>query len=301
MNKTERIISMIIACLLALPAGVAGANAQDRRVERPRGGQERGGPDFGRRGPDSPFPAEPGFRFISSEMRPDGRVVKGAPYSAEIVTESTQTLGNGTKLTRKTTAIVYRDREGRTRREQAAAPVGPFATAGDAPNLIFISDPVAGVSYTLLPDSRIARKGTLRPAPEASGRNFPPPKPPRSRDDRASSDERKTESLGKHLIEGVEAEGTRATITIPAGKIGNDKPIEIVQERWYSPELQTTILNKHNDPRWGETVYKLTKINRREPDRSLFEAPGDYTVKEEPVRRPFGGRGPNDRRKNDER
>jgi hypothetical protein len=101
------------------------------------------------------------------------------------------------------------------------------------------------------------------------------------------------------VIEGVEAEGTRTTITIPAGRIGNDKPIEIVQERWYSPELHTTILNKHNDPRWGETVYKLTKINRSEPDRSLFEAPGDYTVREEPTRRPFGGRGPNDRRKND--
>lgn len=298
MNKTERIISMIIACLLALPTGVAGASAQDRRGERPRGGPERGGPDFGRRGPD---PSEPGFRFISSEMRPDGRIVKGAPYSAEVVTESTQTLGNGTKLTRKTTARVYRDSEGRTRREQSAAPVGPFATTGDAPRVIFISDPVAGVSYTLLPDSRSARKRTLRPAPGASGRNFPPPKPPGSRDDRPSSDERKTESLGKQLIEGVEADGSRTTITIPVGRIGNDQPIEIVHERWYSPELQTTILNKHSDPRWGETVYKLTNINRSEPDRSLFEAPGDYTVKEEPTRRSFGGRVPNIRRKNDER
>ncbi|MGH9934814.1 MAG: hypothetical protein ACREAM_01130 [Blastocatellia bacterium] len=295
MSKTERIISMIIACLLALPAGVAGANAQDRRVERPRGGPERNAPDFGRRGPDS---SEPGFRFISSEMRPDGRVVKGAPYSAEVVTESTQTLGNGTKLTRKTTALVYRDSEGRTRREQSAAPVGPFATAGDAPRVIFISDPVAGVSYTLFPDRRTASKRTLRPAPGASGRNFSPPRP---RNDRPSSDERKTESLGKQVIEGVEAEGSRTTITIPAGRIGNDQPIEIVQERWYSPELQTTILNKHNDPRWGETVYKLTKINRSEPDHSLFESPSDYTVREEPVRRPFGGRGPNDRRKNNER
>jgi hypothetical protein len=296
MDKTERIISMIIACLLALPSGAASANAQDRRVERQRGGQERGGPDFGRRGPD---PSEPSFRFISSEMRPDGRVVKGAPYSAEVVTESAQTLSNGTKLTRKTTALVYRDSEGRTRREQSAAPVGPFATTGDTPRVIFISDPVAGVSYTLFPDRRTASKRTLRPAPGASSRNFPPPRPPRSRDDRPSSDERKTESLGKQVIEGVEAEGTRTTITIPAGRIGNDKPIEIVQERWYSPELHTTILNKHNDPRWGETVYKLTKINRSEPDRSLFEAPGDYTVREEPTRRPFGGRGPNDRRKND--
>jgi hypothetical protein len=298
MDKTERVITMIIACLLALPAGVASASAQDRQAERPRGGQERGEPDFGRRSLD---PSEPGFRFISSEMRQDGRVVKGAPYSAEVVTESVQTLSNGAKLTRKTTALVYRDGEGRTRREQSAAPVGPFATAGDAPRVVFISDPVAGVSYTLFPDSRTARKRTMRPAPGASGRNFPPTRAPRSRDDRPSSDERKTESLGKQVIEGVEAEGTRTTITIPAGRIGNDQPLQIVHERWYSPELQTTVLNKHSDPRWGETVYKMTKINRSEPDHSLFEAPGDYTIREEPTRRSFGRRGPGDRQRNQER
>ena len=139
--------------------------------------------------------------------RSAGKVVKGAPYSAEVVTESTQTLSNGTKLTRKTTAIVYRDNEGRVRREQSAAPVGPFATTGDTPRVIFISDPVAGVSYTLFPVRRTASKRTLRPALGGSGRNF---SPPRSRNDRPSSDERKTESLGKQLIEGVEAEAVLA-------------------------------------------------------------------------------------------
>src|SRR5262245_37496153 len=50
--------------------------------------------------------------------------------------------------------------------------------------------------------------------------------------------QKKTESLGTQTIEGVTAEGTRATLTIPAGEIGNTLPIEVVDETWYSPELQ---------------------------------------------------------------
>jgi hypothetical protein len=88
------------------------------------------------------------------------------------------------------------------------------------------------------------------------------------------------ESLGKQNIEGVEAEGTRTTVTIPAGEIGNERPIEIVSERWYSPELQLVVMTRNSDPRSGETTYRLTNISRTEPAKSLFEVPADYTVKE---------------------
>jgi hypothetical protein len=81
----------------------------------------------------------------------------------------------------------------------------------------------------------------------------------------------KTESLGTQNIEGVAAEGTRTTVTIPAGEIGNEQPINIVTESWYSPELQVTVMRKHTDPRHGEMNYRLTNIKRSEPDRSLFE------------------------------
>ena len=74
-------------------------------------------------------------------------------------------------------------------------------------------------------------------------------------------------------IEGVEAEGTRTTVTIPAGEIGNERAIEIVSERWYSPELQLVVMTRHSDPRLGETTYKLTNINRTEPAKTLFEVP----------------------------
>jgi hypothetical protein len=86
------------------------------------------------------------------------------------------------------------------------------------------------------------------------------------------------ESLGKQTVEGVEAEGTRNTITIPAGTIGNERAIQIVSERWYSPELQAVVMTKHSDPRFGETTYRLTNISRGEPDHSLFELPAGYTI-----------------------
>ena len=90
----------------------------------------------------------------------------------------------------------------------------------------------------------------------------------------------KTESLGRQSIEGVPADGTRTTMTIPAGRMGNELPIQIVSEHWYSPELQTMVLSRRSDPRMGETVTKLTNVSRNEPSRILFEAPADYKVTE---------------------
>ena len=90
----------------------------------------------------------------------------------------------------------------------------------------------------------------------------------------------KTESLGRQTIEGVQADGRRTTMTIPAGQAGNELPIHIVNESWYSPELQTTVLSKHSDPRNGETVTRLINISRSEPSRMLFEAPADYKLSE---------------------
>src|SRR5262249_1467995 len=158
------------------------------------------------------------------------------------------------------------DSEGRTRREMTLDRIGPFATADEPAPLIFINDPVAGVHYILDQRSHTARRSPSERAPERAHEKAP-----------AAS---KTESLGKQVSEGVEAEGVRSVITIPEGRIGNDRPIEIVSERWDSPELQTVVLSKHNDPRFGETVYRLTNINRAEPAQALFEVPADYKVEE---------------------
>ena len=223
--------------------------------------------------PEGQRPAPDGsFRFLSSEMRFNHKLVKGAPYSAVAETESVQPLMDGSKTTRKTTAQVYRDGEGRTRREQKLSNIGGFATADDAPPMVFIDDPVAGISYMLDTKNLKARKMRFRGGAPPSGKMPPPPMK------RASASEPKTEALGKQMIEGVEAEGTRTTITIPAGQIGNEKPLEIVSERWYSSALQEVILSKHRDPRLGEHTYRLTNINRSEPAPALFQPSSDYAV-----------------------
>jgi hypothetical protein len=87
-----------------------------------------------------------------------------------------------------------------------------------------------------------------------------------------------TERLAKQIIDGLECEGTRTVATMPAGAIGNERPIETVTETWYSPELQVMILSKRSDPRFGEATYRVTNIVRSEPESSLFQIPSEYTI-----------------------
>jgi hypothetical protein len=100
--------------------------------------------------------------------------------------------------------------------------------------------------------------------------------------------EGKVEKLEARQIEGVMAEGTRITRTIPAGAIGNEQPIVTVTEEWRSPELQVLVLTRTTDPRTGESTYKLLSVNRSEPNPSWFEVPADYTVKETRLKRAAG-------------
>jgi hypothetical protein len=203
-------------------------------------------------------------------MRFGDRLVKGVPYSAQIVTESTQTLGDGTRITRKSNGQVYRNGEGRTRREQTLGAIGPIALEGEPRQIVFINDPIGGAHYVLDVGSHTARKLPYLANPPAQQ-----PLPP---DFAEKGEPVKTESLGKQVIEGVEAEGTRSTITISAGRVGNDRPLEIISERWYAPDLQVVVLSKHKDPFAGENVYRLTNISRAEPPLNLFEVPTDYSI-----------------------
>jgi hypothetical protein len=271
------LIGSVLANAQSARSPVAGERGSDRRpTEEPRPsmpGPPAREPRPARAPERRPGAAEPGLRFISSEMSFSGKVVKHIPYSAEMVTESKQILSDGTKLTRRTTGMVYRDSEGRTRREQSGTAAGPFATSSDTQHLIFINDPVAGISSTIIPDSDT----TLTKAMPTVNNDEPP-------ETEVSSENSRTESLGKEVIEGFVAAGTRTTILIPAGRIGNDKPIEIIHERWYSPELQMILLSKHSDPRWGETVYRLHNIDRGTPDSFLFSVPAHSPPKERKLR-----------------
>ena len=250
------------------------------------------------------------FAFVSGELV-GGNPVKGAPYSGNAVTTNTQTLADGNRIVNSTTAAVYRDGEGRERREQTLPNIGPFAAQGVPPTTIFISDPVAGVNYSLNPSDKTAMKlplpqiGMSPPMPPGAQTNImvqrigiagatagvamlPPPLSSspvmiyRSSAG-AAANPPTAEQLGTKVVEGVQAEGTRTTFTIPAGQIGNDKPIQVVDEVWRSPELQVIIHSEHSDPRMGSTIYSLQNISRSDPSPTLFQVPADYTVKDAPT------------------
>jgi hypothetical protein len=235
-----------------------------------------------------------GPRFLGAEPGMPGRVVKGAPFSADVITESTQTLPDGNHIKQSGTVHFTRDSEGRTRREQSLTSLGAL---GSNRTVVFIDDPVNSVSYALMPDTKTANK-SVRPAGRGGNRaqsdaNSPRPEiapkgaGPGGRGPRNSQNV-KTESLGTQTMEGVQVQGTRMTMTIPAGQIGNEQPINIVTERWYSADLQTTIMVKHSDPRNGDTVTHYTNITRAEPVPTLFQPPADYKVNETRMGR-FGG------------
>lgn len=78
------------------------------------------------------------------------------------------------------------------------------------------------------------------------------------------------------------AEGKRTTSVIPAGTIGNEQDIKVVNETWYSNDLQTMISSTRSDPRMGTTTYRLTNIQRAEPSPDLFQVPSDYNVRDMP-------------------
>jgi hypothetical protein len=227
---------------------------------------------------------EGGMGMFFVENMPGGKPVTGAPFTATATTESTQVLADGNRIVNKSTASMARDSQGRTRREQTMGNVGPWAVNG--PKMVFISDPVAQTEYVLNMNDESAE--VLRP-----GKDAPPSGEvahrfkvittrPSGREE-AQSENLKTESLGTQTIEGVTAEGKRLTRIIPAGQIGNERPLEITSETWTSPELQQIVLSKRNDPRVGETVYRLTDIKRGEPDPSLFKVPAGFSQRELPA------------------
>jgi len=266
-------------------------------------------------------------QFVSFSKRIDveGVVVHGditgAPYAADEITQFSQTLGDGTHIQRESKVAVYRDGQGRTRRE--------------APDGIVIADPVAGVSYSLNPKTMTGRKMTVSIVSHVDGPKVTMDvtvnsEGPLSAEQRARIGEARSmvvvtgaagekakselqaaylhaaaqakaggvissivstgtsqvmyktmaagEPIGQQMVEGVLCDGTRSTETIAAGAIGNDKPIQTVSERWYSPELKATVRTVRTDPRNGDETFRLTNIRRGEPSPDLFQVPAGYQI-----------------------
>ena len=265
------------------------------------------------------------------------KLVRNAPFSAEAVSESVQTLADGNRIVRSSTSKLYRNSEGRFRREMNGGSGGVLGSLYTTGQGVTILDPAGGFRYMIDPNLKTARQVMITPradvrvisgldekikselkavatvqgtttidgdllsdkirteirtavaaAPVIAARAvtgaveaLAPLAMPHEIGTH-SKWETRTENLGTQNIEGVDAEGTRTITTIPAGAIGNERPIEITYEKWFSRELQLVVMSKHNDPRFGEQTYRLTNINRSEPDPSLFSVPNGYKLVTEP-------------------
>ena len=253
------------------------------------------------------------IEFMSGPIAFDAEPVAGAPYSAEAITDVVQTLSDGNRIVRQNKAQISRDGNGRTRREEGFAMFGPLVNGphGNKPRNVQISDPTTGTMVMLDLQSRTAHR---MPAPRLMLRNKiagvnanggvnvdklnvekfemavppPPPPPPGAMGGvmfhrveaiaGMPAEKPVVESLGTQFMEGIAVEGTRTTLTIPAGQIGNELPIQIVSERWFSPDLKVLVMSRQSDPRFGETTYRLTNLTRAEPSPQLFEIPADFTI-----------------------
>jgi hypothetical protein len=241
----------------------------------------------------------------------DATPVKGAPFCASITTEHTQSFADGNRIHTTDASTLCRDSEGRVRREAGLNLLGAAAQKPSA-KLITILDPVAGSRYILDSESKTAHKMVLPPLKSGAigseaGANAtfekgdrvmvyhteggPGPGGPGPdtffkqifvrKGAQADGPAPVTENLGDRAIDGIHATGTRITTTIPAGKMGNEQPITVTSERWFSPELKITVMTKHNDPWAGELKTQFTNVNASEPDASLFSVPADYKVVED--------------------
>ena len=234
----------------------------------------------------------------------DAEVVKGKPYSADTSTETMQTLADGNRIVHRTVSKVYRDSDGRTRREQTFGNVDPEHPSPHEVK-VFVDDPVNGTAFVLDPGSKTADKvqrtrkflderngeddGTrIMNDSEVGEQSAPGRMMVKFRDEHSGNplavvmpDEKRDvvkEDLGTRNIEGVDCSGTRQTITIPAAAVGNEKPILIVTETWFAPAIAAVVESTTDDPRYGKTTYQLTNVQLSEPARSLFEPPTNFKL-----------------------
>ena len=233
---------------------------------------------------------EPGVANFRFEPM-GGKTVTGKPLSAVEVRRTRQTLGDGTHIDKVEKDKYYRDFEGRTRIDREGGG-------------IMVSDPSTGTTRDVVSGrSRVmaARSGTFTSAVGVGGAPPPDIQLHKQMIEKATAeagatsvahgvfstttdiaprtlaatvpDKGVTEQLGDQVINGVVAHGTRTTITIPLGQIGNDKEIKVVSERWFSEDLGLLIKSSNNDPRFGETTFELAEIIQGAQDPTLFELP----------------------------
>jgi len=230
------------------------------------------------RRPGDPGPrpqGQPNARFIGAELRFGDKLVKGQPFSAETLIEDTKRLFDGTTATKRRSGAIYRDGEGRTRRDQPLEMIGGVNIVGsdNKPQmLVFINNFDSQIQIFLDLPNKVARKTPLPTGPGPLE-----PKGPQNA---------KIDSLGSKVLEGVSVDGTRESFEIPIGQIGNGKAMQVVIEKWFSKELQVLVYSRHLDPVAGEHIFRLINIKRVEPSPEIFAIPSGFRVEGSGPRKP---------------
>lgn len=243
-----------------------------------------------------------------------GKPVANAPYSAEGIQESQRNLADGNQIVTRTSTMHYRDSQGNTRQE-VRSPSGEVQSVmiHTADNIGYTLMPLGRLALKLdqgkleakaaafgaaagaaikarmdaqhkegkppaLDNKEIEEIVVKRMPPNVSvNPNFTPTIAAAMGEAKWSA-KASTKNLGVKNIDGVKAEGKLRSYAIPAGEVGNRKPIVVTDETWFSPELQITLYAKHSDARSGDVVYRLAKLKRGEQAAALFAVPSDYTV-----------------------
>ena len=202
-------------------------------------------------------------------------MVGGHPYSA--VAREVTLSPDGAHVDRSRTETIYRDEQGRTRRET------------DGGKNISILDPAAGIAYDLDSERKVAMKRALAPATIARQSTAPSQSPLEIATAQAKGrTNMSVEDLGTQVVNGVSAQGVRVITVIPVGAIGNDRELTTVVDRWVSSDLHVLVKSVSTDSRSGAIHYDLTNLTLGPPDGSLFQVPAGYTIQEGPAGR---GRG----------
>src|SRR6266403_5211896 len=197
------------------------------------------------------------------------------PFSAKVELELVNQLQDGTLITHKTYNLDARDHLGRTRNE-ARNWINPVE--GGEPRLtrIELYDPSTRTRTNLFPLTKTARQWTVgSPVPTAAP----------SAQTAFSKPETSKENVGSDTIEGLPVRRERVSQTYGPGALGNDRPLTIVTEYWYSEDLRINLLTKRTDPRYGVQTVRVTELVRQEPDATLFAISDEYKLFKETVQR----------------
>lgn len=220
----------------------------------------------------------------------DEKVVKNSPFSAEFQSETVRILpgnisqNNTSQLASRVITLLYRDKDGRVRREKK---VETTETPTTNP-AIEIYDSVSGFGYTLYPATKTAYR-YKKPADQqraAAVWDKVPQTIEITSSDRGSDnqttqykiDPPRIEALGSRTIHDVQAVGKRFTVKIPMNAVGNPLETETIHEVWYAPQLKMLIQSSTRNPHQGEHTFQMTKLTQEEPAASLFRVPSDYKI-----------------------